>query len=277
MNIEPFLKTTPFAHRGLHGGTMPENSLSAFRAAVEKGYGIETDIRFTKDKKIVVFHDDDLLRMTGDKRQVSDCTYEELATLTLLPETSRHPAPDSPRHPEPPSCPDLGSPRHPERSEGSPQTESEPAHIPLFSDFLEEIGGRVPLLIEIKNMASVKAGEIAGALSEAMRGYRGEYAVQSFNPLYVHAYKKLHRDIMCGVLGTAEQGAAKGFQAFAIKHLPLNFYTKPDFISYRKEDLPRKKIARFKGARLAWVVRSPSEESRLRPFVDNIIFEDYLP
>lgn len=238
MNIEPFLKTTPFAHRGLHGGTMPENSLSAFRAAVEKGYGIETDIRFTKDKKIVVFHDDDLLRMTGDKRQVSDCTYEELSALTLG---------------------------------GTDE------HIPLFSDFLEEIGGRVPLLIEIKNMAGVKAGEIAGALSEAMRGYRGEYAVQSFNPLYAHAYKKLHRDIMCGVLGTAEQGAAKGFQAFAIKHLPLNFYTKPDFISYRKEDLPRKKIARFKGARLAWVVRSPSEESRLRPFVDNIIFEDYLP
>ncbi len=277
MYIEPFLKTTPFAHRGLHGGTMPENSLPAFRAAVEKGYGIETDIRFTKDKKIVVFHDDDLLRMTGDRRQVSDCTYEELAALTLLPDPSRHSDPDSPRH----SAPD--SPRHPEpplplrRVEGSPQTESEPAHIPLFSEFLEGIGGRAPLLIEIKNMAGVKAGEIAEALSEAMRGYRGEYAVQSFNPLYVHAYKKLHKDIMCGVLGTAERGAAKGFQAFAIKHLPLNFYTKPDFISYRKEDLPRRKVTHFKGARLAWVVRSPSEESQIRPFVDNIIFEGYLP
>ncbi len=283
--MKPFLKTTPFAHRGLHGGTMPENSLPAFCAAVGKGYGIETDIRFTKDKKIVVFHDDDLLRMTGDGRQVSDCTYEELAALTLLP--------DSPRHPEPPRCPESYPPRHPEsepvlsrhpepplplrRVEGSRGTESEPAHIPLFSEFLEEVKGEVPLLIEIKNMAGVKAGEIAEALSEAMQGYRGEYAVQSFNPLYVHAYKKLHKDIMCGVLGTAEEGAAKGFQAFAIKHLPLNFYTKPDFISYRKEDLPRRKVTHFKGVRLAWVVRSPSEESHLRPFVDNIIFENYLP
>lgn len=232
-----FLKEIPFAHRGLHGGDVPENSMGAFTAAVARGYGIETDVRFTKDKRLVVFHDDGLSRMTGDPRLVSDCDLSELSAL------------------------DLGK----------------NAHIPLFSEVLEAVGGSVPLLIEIKNMPRVKGREIAAALYAAMKAYKGEYAVQSFNPLYVRAYKKISPETPCGVLGTAEKGAAKGFQAFAIKRMPLNFLVKPDFVSYRKEDLPRKSVARFKGVRLAWVVRSREEEAAARRCADNIIFEGYTP
>ena len=276
------MRDIPFAHRGLHGGEMPENSMAAFLAAVGHGYGIETDVRFTKDKRLILFHDDSLLRMTGDGRQVLDCTYAELSTLPLISDGILR-SPCSLRMTESPSLgysePSLGhsEPKAKNPTNEVPQAQSEIAHIPLFSDFLEAVGGRVPLLIEIKHMKGVGAKEIARALSEAMKGYRGAYAVQSFDPLYVHAYKKLRPEVPCGLLGTAEAGAAKGIQAFVVKHLPLNFYVKPDFISYRKEDLPRGKLSRFRGLRLAWVVRSEKESARLRPYIDNIIFESFLP
>ncbi len=232
-----FLRETPIAHRGLHDAQRPENSMPAFLAAAERGYAIETDVRFTKDRQLVLFHDDTLLRLTGDPRAVCDCTYEELKELSLGGKT---------------------------------------AHIPLFSDFLREVGGRVPLLIEIKNMPHVKGKEIAAAMYGFLKDYSGEYAVQSFDPRYVRAYKKLCPSVPCGVLGTAEKGVAKGVKAHVIKHMSLNFWVKPDFISYRKEDMLERKV-KFKGIRLAWVVRSPEEERSARTVADNIIFENYLP
>ena len=238
MEIPAFLRTLPIAHRGLHSAAIPENSIPAFRAAIEHGYAIETDVHFTKNGRLVVFHDDNLFRMTGDERNIKDCTVSELKRLRL----------------------------------GGTDEQ-----IPLFREFLKEVAGRVPLLIEIKNMAGVKAKRVAAALSEALEGYEGEYAVQSFNPFYVKAYKKLHPEVACGVLGIAQKGAAKGIQAYVIKHLCFNFAVRPDFISYCFEDLPRRKITKFKGARLAWVVRSSYDETRARQYADNIIFENYLP
>ena len=76
-----------YAHRGLWNEERPENSAAAFSAAVERGYGIETDVRLTKDKVPVLFHDDTLTRMCGDDRRVIDCTYEELSELYLKKRT----------------------------------------------------------------------------------------------------------------------------------------------------------------------------------------------
>ena len=136
----------PVAHRGLHDDTAPENGIAAFRAAVSYGYPIEMDVRLSKDGEIVVFHDASLARMTGANLNVADCTAEELSLLHLA---------------------------------GSQE------HIPLFSDFLREIDGKVPLLIEIKNMPSVNKKAFAAHLAEALKDYRGEYAVQSFQPFYL--------------------------------------------------------------------------------------------
>ncbi len=270
---DDFLKQTPIAHRGLHDGTKPENSMPAFLAAIEHGYAIETDVRFTKDKQLVIFHDDDLLRMTGDPRPVSECTYADLVSLPL-----RSPTQSSSCPPPPEENPTMPPPEEGGRGVGNdPPTQSNIAHIPLFSDFLQAIGGRVPLLIEIKNMPHVKGKEVVAAMYDLLKAYGGEYAVQSFNPLYVKAYKELCPTVPCGVLGTAEEGAAKGIQGYIIKHMSLNFWVKPDFISYRKEDLPRKKLARFKGIKLAWVIRSEAEARAALDHVHNIIFEDFLP
>ena len=75
-----------FAHRGLHSKTheIPENSMSAFRAAIQKNYGIELDLHLTRDGELVVFHDDDLKRVCGRPERPEDLTAAELTKCTLL-------------------------------------------------------------------------------------------------------------------------------------------------------------------------------------------------
>lgn len=100
-----------YAHRGLHSDSVPENSLAAFRKAVQAGYGIELDVQLSKDGKVVVFHDYTLSRMTGDDRKLKDLTGEELKSLRL---------------------------------NGTDE------QIPYLSEVLELAQGKVPLLVELK-------------------------------------------------------------------------------------------------------------------------------
>ena len=115
-----FLKKNLIAHRGLHNSLYPENSVGAFKRAIKKNYSIELDIHLTKDKKVVVFHDDNLKRMTGIDRKINDCTYEELKKYTLKNTQEK---------------------------------------IPLFQDVLALVDGKVPLIIELKNDKRVGALE----------------------------------------------------------------------------------------------------------------------
>ena len=244
MELE-FLLKKPIAHRGLHDEHIPENSMAAFRAAAAYGYPIETDVRLSKDGKIVVFHDDSLIRMTGADLLVEKCTAEDLSLLRLDGKEER---------------------------------------IPLFEDFLKEINGKVPLLIEIKNMPNVNTNAFMKLLVNALEGYRGEYAIQSFQPFYVGAFKKLRPDIPAGVLATAVSTKADfnnspiwKIKAHAVKNMSFNKRVKPDFISYHFSDYPNKATEKFTGKKLAWTVRSPEEEAQARKYADNIIFEGYVP
>ena len=72
-----------YAHRGLHGNEIPENSLKAFKAAKDNNYGMELDVQLSKDGKVMVFHDSNLLRMTGFDSKLNQLTLEELKRLTL--------------------------------------------------------------------------------------------------------------------------------------------------------------------------------------------------
>lgn len=101
------------AHRGLHSRdkSIPENSIAAFRRAVEAGYGVELDVRLTKDGRVVVFHDNDLKRMCGVDSAVDELTFDELQILRLLDTDER---------------------------------------IPLFTSVLDVIRGRVPIICEVK-------------------------------------------------------------------------------------------------------------------------------
>ncbi len=243
ISMNHFLKDLPVAHRGLHDDTRPENSLSAYEAAAAAGYAIETDIYIVKDGEIAVFHDETLERMTGDKRTVEECTMSELKALKL---------------------------------KKSNET------IPSLKELLACVNGRVPLLIEIKNMTEKKPKEIVQRIAEVLDGYRGEYAIQSFNPWYVRAYKRLRPQVMCGLLASASTGKDFGggikgaVTSWFLRDLRLKFTVKPDFVSYGLWGLPRPSVQKFKGIKLAWTVRSPEEEAQTRKYVDNIIFEGYL-
>ena len=241
--MKTFLNTLPVAHRGLHDAEKPENSLAAYEAAAQHGYAIETDLHIIKDGSIAVFHDDTLLRMTGDPRKIEDCTMAELKELNLKDTAEK---------------------------------------IPTLEEFLALVNGRVPLLIEIKNMEYRKTKEIVETIAKALDGYKGEYAIQSFNPWYVKAYKKLRPKIMCGMLASASTGKDFGggfkgnFKSWVLRDLRLNFTVKPDFVSYGHWGFPRKSVNKFKGYKLAWTIRSREEEENARKYVDNIIFENYL-
>ncbi len=237
------LWSVPTAHRGLHGDGVPENSLAAFSQAIEKGYAIETDVHITKDKKLVLFHDDCLFRMTGDKRKICDCGFCDLQALRLSGTEER---------------------------------------IPLLSQLLELCGGRVPVLLEIKNEPEADTKVFLEEISAAFSGYSGEYAVQSFQPMYVKRYKKLCPLVPCGLLTLSDPNPKIFFPPFAhlkrhiVANMSLNFWVKPDFLSFEFHS-PAKKAQKFKGAKFCWTIRSEADEERAKKWTDRIIFENFLP
>lgn len=238
MNIpaDSFLRGTPVAHRGYHCKGIPENSMAAFERAVSFGYAIETDVHLTKDGRIVVFHDDDLARMTGESGLVRDRTAAELTQLHLGGTEER---------------------------------------IPLFSEFLGKVNGRVPLLIELKGGPN-RAEFVAKVLAE-LKDYKGEFALQSFDPRILRQIKKQAPHILRGQLACKNSGQKSAFSRWVVRFMPMNFLNKPHFISYCSADLPYRRAKRRGALLLCWTVRDEDEYLRVKPLVDNVIFENIRP
>ena len=156
----PFLYRN-YAHRGLHteDGTVPENSLPAFRAAAEAGYAVEMDVHLTADDQLVVFHDDTLERMSGVPGVIDDFTLAERRALRL----------------------------------GDTD-----CVIPTFAEALEALGGRVPLLLEVKRGHNNR--RLCALTLAALRTYGGPYCVESFDPTIVAWFRRNAPDILRGQL-----------------------------------------------------------------------------
>lgn len=156
----------PIAHRGLHDDSLPENSMPAFKAAIEKGYNIEIDLHLTADGKIVVFHDSSLKRVCQiDKNiKIENLTYAELLSNYKLRGTENY--------------------------------------IPLLDELLEIADGKTGLLIELKN-PNPFSHSLEAAVIKRLNDYKGEFALQSFNP-YSMKYIRLHSDFVVGQLATYE-------------------------------------------------------------------------
>ena len=236
-------KTVYYAHRGLHNDERAENSMSAFKAAVNGGFGIELDIRLSKDGKLVVFHDDTLDRVCGREGKVIDFTADELATFKL-------------------SGTDDG--------------------IPLFSDVLALVDGKVPLLVEIKENAGDST--VSHAACEMLKGYKGEFIIESFNPMSLKVVKEQYPEIPRGILSHRYYEYEKSRKPlfFLLQSLLLNFLCRPAFIAYdhRHADAFGLRFVRafFKVPTIAWTVRSAEDEAIARKNgFDGIIFENYLP
>ncbi len=232
-----------YAHRGLYQAdqSIPENSLSAFRLAAEAGYGIELDVQLTKDRVVVVFHDDSLLRACGVDARVDSLTFAELEKLPLF---------------------------------GSEQ------RIPRLTSVFDAVGGRVPLIVELK------AGGDWKQLCELTRGhlaaYRGDACVESFHPLLVRWYYKNAPKILRGQLSEPYRHSSKSlawFQSFAMSRLLTNALTRPQFIAYRLG--PKCFSARLcecVGAmKVCWTAREACAHETLMRRNDAVIFEHYRP
>lgn len=232
-----FLTERPYAHRGLHGAGGVENSPVAFAAAIRAGHGIELDVRLTRDGEAVVFHDVELDRLTGSTSRVDDRT---LAELTVIPLS------------------------------GSNDT------IPSLKDVLSQIGGQVPLLIEIKT-PDRKCALLCQAVARALTGYQGPVAVMGFNPQVARWFRRHAPGIPHGLV-VSEEGPKTFTEKLvkATKRIGSVIVARPDFLAYDVRSLegmlPRR--MRTHGVPvLTWTVRTPADRARAAAFADQIIYE----
>lgn len=232
-----------YAHRGLHGGDVPENSLAAFSRAVEAGYGIELDVQLTRDGSLVVHHDASLKRVCGADLRICDITCEELC---------RHPLPDGSR-------------------------------VPLFSEVLSLVDGRVPLIVEVKHHGG--AARNAAAALEHLRAYGGPYCVESFHPLAMRYFRLHAPGVVRGQLamgGAYRPGEAGAAAHFMLKHLLVNSLSRPHFIaySYPEDRTPAMWLMRrcFRPLLAAWTLRSQEAlDGALARGYHLPIFEGFAP
>lgn len=233
-----WLLDRPFAHRGLHGGGIVENSRSAFGAAISAGVGIELDVRLSRDGFAVVFHDAELERLTGASGRVAKFTVAELARLRL-----------------------AGS------KDG----------IETLGAILTFIAGRVPLLIELKTDGDPhKAARLSLSVRHALEGYRGRVGVMSFDPAvgawFARHAPRIVRGLVVGGFVVGRPRRKRGL----LRHL-LNLHAaRPHFIACDVAYLPSRTIRFFRrrGALvLAWTVRTPQDHALAATAADQIIFE----
>lgn len=144
--------------------------------------------------------------------------------------------------------------------------------IPTFKEFLTLVDGKVPLLIEIKQQ--INKGVEAKTL-EALKGYKGEYVIQSFDPRVMLKIKKLDPSVIRGQLGCNNK--EKGLKWYVARNLSLNFLVKPDFVHYCHNDLPLKKRVTNGLPLICWTVRSEEEKEKVLSYAKNYVFEKIRP
>ncbi len=245
-NLEAEIKKYIYAHRGLHDKEkgIPENSLAAFRRAVEEGYGIELDIHLSSDGTPVIIHDTSLRRTAGEDIDITDISDSDIKNYPL---------------------------------EGSDE------RIPFFSEVLREVGGRVPLLIELK-VDRDNYKELTDITLRELEGYKGIYAIQSFDPRAVNHLRKNYPHIMRGQLAgflRKNGDTLHRFLDFGLRNLLTNFITKPHFIAYRVQDTqrPSMKLCRmlYRPFELNWTCRKKAHHVTAHKNGAIPIFEKYIP
>lgn len=242
--MDPFYGWS-YAHRGLYGDGIPENSLKAFEAAKHAGYGVELDVHLLKDGELAVLHDSKLQRMTGQPGLIEDLNSDDLHRYYL---------------------------------NGTDQT------IPLFSDVLALYDGAAPLIVELKSSGKDIA-QLCQNTCKLLDNYHGVYCLESFDPRCVRWLKDNRPDLIRGQLSenyfASETAVIPGYLKFLLTHMLLNFLTKPNFVAYRYKD--RKTLSNFVARKIwrlpsiSWTVQS-KQEYDIAVAEGNIpIFENFRP
>ena len=238
--MEPFFNTE-FAHRGLFSDNknIPENSMKAFQEAVKQHVGIELDVHLTSDGKAVVFHDDTLTRMCRRDEVIEKMSYNDLQNCYLNHTSEK---------------------------------------IPLLSEVLSYVDGRVPLLIELKlPSASTK---LCQEVAKLLASYHGSYLIQSFNTIGLFWFRRHTPHILRGQLSSNLTKTRKNepwIACFLVRFLLLNWIGKPDFISYKFKDRSNSSLrilkSLFQTPIAVWTLRTPEEFTKGKKQFAITIFE----
>ncbi|PCI32017.1 MAG: glycerophosphodiester phosphodiesterase [Alphaproteobacteria bacterium] len=235
-----FLTAKPFAHRGLHGPLSGhvENSLSAFRAANDRGHGFELDVLLSQDGKAVVFHDVALKRLTGQPGTIQNFTTDQLSRIKLS---------------------------------GSDDV------ILTLKQTLEHSDRQFPVLIEIKGDQG-QSDTIAQAVYQDIQNYSGPVAVMSFYPDIVRWFQKNAPDISRGLVATSikdddlpDEYFSPEQQISTLEDLAV------DFIAYDIKALPNEVTEHCRTNEipvLTWTVRTEKLRQKAVSHTDNIIYEN---
>lgn len=241
----------PIAHRGLHDRAAGriENSRSAFAAAIEAGFAIECDIQLTRDGVPVVFHDDDMERLTGVKGDIRDAASDDVLKTPL-----------------------LGS-----AAGDCPQT---------FGELLEQVAGRVLLQVELKTQRPDKTRQLAAVAAANVANYKGPLVFESFDPGLVSAIRAAGFKGQVGIIteryvgDSPDYAGLTQFQRFALRHLLHWPTSRFDFLSVDKGalDLPAVRLFRALGKPVtSWTIRSEAEAEAARRSANQIVFEGFVP
>ena len=230
-------KNRLIAHRGLHKNKIiPENSMLAFKAAIEKNYAIEFDINITKDNQIVVFHDDDLNRLCNKKENIEDVSYDFLKDLNLYESNEK---------------------------------------IPLLKELLDEVAGKIPLIIEIKKHKNI--GLLENILIEMLKEYKGEYFICSFEKDILFWLEKNKPKERRGLIFGSLPIKFKKYEKIAF--LYKYFKSKADFISL-EDKLIDSSIYDFCNKKeldiLVWTIKDKKSFQNIDKKVSAVIFENFI-
>lgn len=189
-----------YAHRGLHSEGVPENSMAAFEAAKNAGYGVELDVHLLSDGNLAVIHDSDLQRVTGKTGKIEELTTRQLRDHRLC---------------------------------GTEEI------IPEFAHVLELFQGSAPLIVELKTAGNNYA-QLTQAVCEMLEQYQGPYCLESFDPRCILWLKKNRPDLIRGQLTEDYFAKGRPKLPFIVRWIMTenlsHFITKPDFVAYRYAD-----------------------------------------
>ena len=231
------LRGWSYAHRGLHSAGIPENSMAAFRAALDHGFGIEFDLHLLKDGNVAVIHDSLLKRTTGCDGRIEDLTTADLTNYRL---------------------------------EGTGET------IPTFQELLDLYAGKAPLIVELKPVAGNHA-QLAQTVCGMLEAYSGPYCIESFDPRCVYWLKKNRPDIIRGQLAEnfyRSNSSLAPLLKFILTHSLSHFFTMPHFTAYKFAD--RKNLSTWICRRL-YGVQGVSWTLRTKEEYDTAVKEGWLP
>lgn len=248
MQAPGWLTVRPIAHRGLHdrAAGVPENTLAAAEAAIRSGYAIECDVQVSADGEAMVFHDEALGRLTEATEATAARSAAQLGRLAIMGTAER---------------------------------------MPTLPAFLTRIGGRTPVIVEVKTQFDEDL-TLARRVAAVVAGYSGPVALKSFDPRIVAALRDLAPGLPRGIVAERSQNdpayaRLTRTQRFGLANLLHLGQSRPDFLSWRVDDLPGgvPYLCRQLGGMpvMAWTVRSEAQRALAAAHADQMVFESFRP